>query len=259
MAAFAKARVAAAKIFRIIDHKPTIHKNSKSGLELDSVLGQVEIKSVNFSYPARPDVLILNDFSLSVPAGKTIALVGSSGSGKSTVVSLIERFYDPTSGNTVIANVVYSFIERFCKSNEFIALLTHCGAFRCAKRFMFFACFVDLAFSLINSCCTGQVLLDGNDIKTMKLEWLREQIGLVSQEPALFATSIKENILLGRPDATLEEIEEAARVSNAHSFIIKLTDGYDTQVTLFSHQLYSFFQTNKFLSINEITVTILIQ
>ncbi|KAL8149928.1 hypothetical protein AgCh_006801 [Apium graveolens] len=173
MAAFAKARVAAAKIFRIIDHKPTIDKNSKSGLELDSVLGKVDIKNVNFSYPARPDILILNNFSLTVPAGKTIALVGSSGSGKSTVVSLIERFYDPTS---------------------------------------------------------GQVLLDGNDIKTMKLKWLREQIGLVSQEPALFATTIKENILLGRPDATLEEIEEAARVSNVHSFIIKLTDGYDTQV-----------------------------
>lgn len=107
MAAFAKARVAAAKIFRIIDHKPTIDKNSKSGLELDSVLGQVEIKSVNFSYPARPDILILNNFSLSVPAGKTIALVGSSGSGKSTVVSLIERFYDPTSGNTT--NVILVF------------------------------------------------------------------------------------------------------------------------------------------------------
>lgn len=101
MAAFAKARVAAAKIFRIIDHKPTIDKNSKSGLELDSVLGQVEINSVNFSYPARPDILILNNFSLTVPAGKTIALVGSSGSGKSTVVSLIERFYDPVSGNII--------------------------------------------------------------------------------------------------------------------------------------------------------------
>lgn len=92
-------------------------------------------------------------------------------------------------------------------------------------------------------------MLDGNDIKTMKLKWLREQIGLVSQEPALFATTIKENILLGRPDATLEEIEEAARVSNAHSFIIKLTDGYDTQVRLFSHQVSPFFQNNKFLDI----------
>ncbi|MCD7468272.1 mitochondrial metallopeptidase [Datura stramonium] len=173
MTAFAKARVAAAKIFRIIDHKPSVDKNAQTGLELDSVSGQLELKSVDFSYPSRPEIKILNNFNLIVPAGKTIALVGSSGSGKSTVVSLIERFYDPTS---------------------------------------------------------GQLLLDGNDIKTLKLKWLRQQIGLVSQEPALFATSIKENILLGRPDATLIEIEEAARVSNAHSFIIKLPDGFDTQV-----------------------------
>ncbi|KAJ4872169.1 ABC transporter B family member 1 [Raphanus sativus] len=173
MGAFAKAKVAAAKIFRIIDHKPTIERNSESGVELESVTGLVELKSVDFSYPSRPDVKILNEFTLSVPAGKTIALVGSSGSGKSTVVSLIERFYDPTS---------------------------------------------------------GQVLLDGHDLKTLKLKWLRQQIGLVSQEPALFATSIKENILLGRPDADQVEVEEAARVANAHSFIIKLPDGFDTQV-----------------------------
>lgn len=78
---------------------------------------------------------------------------------------------------------------------------------------------------------TGQVLLDGHDIKGLKLKWLRQQIGLVSQEPALFATTIQENILLGRPDASMVEIEEAARVSNAHSFIIKLPDAYDTQVS----------------------------
>lgn len=98
MAAFAKAKVAAAKIFLIIDHKASVNRNSETGLELESVFGQVEIKNVEFSYPSRPDVLILNNFCLSVPSGKTIALVGSSGSGKSTVVSLIERFYDPTSG-----------------------------------------------------------------------------------------------------------------------------------------------------------------
>ncbi|GJX74407.1 ABC transporter B family member 1 [Tanacetum coccineum] len=173
MAAFTKARVAAAKIYRIIDHKPSVDKNSESGLELDSVSGQLELKNVDFSYPSRPDVKILNNFTLNVPSGKTVALVGSSGSGKSTVVSLIERFYDPTS---------------------------------------------------------GLVMLDGHDIKGLNLKWLRQQIGLVSQEPALFATSIRENILLGRPDASMVEIEEAARVSNAHSFIIKLPDAYDTQV-----------------------------
>lgn len=98
IAAFTKARVAAAKIFRIIDHKPSVDRNVDSGLELESVTGLVDLKNVDFSYPSRPDVRILSDFSLNVPAGKTIALVGSSGSGKSTVVSLIERFYDPTSG-----------------------------------------------------------------------------------------------------------------------------------------------------------------
>jgi len=77
----------------------------------------------------------------------------------------------------------------------------------------------------------GQVTLDGHDIKTLKLKWLRQQIGLVSQEPALFATTIRENILLGRPDANQVEIEEAARVANAHSFIIKLPEGYETQVS----------------------------
>ncbi|GAB2300622.1 Multidrug resistance protein 1 [Dionaea muscipula] len=174
MGAFAKARVAAAKIFKIIDHKPGIDRNNESDrIELDSVSGQLDLKNVDFSYPSRPDAKILSNFTLTVPAGKTIALVGSSGSGKSTVVSLIERFYDPTS---------------------------------------------------------GQVMLDGHDIKTLKLRWLREQMGLVSQEPALFATTIKENILLGKPDATQVEIEEAARVANAHSFIIKLPDGFDTQV-----------------------------
>ncbi|OEL30972.1 ABC transporter B family member 1 [Dichanthelium oligosanthes] len=171
MAAFAKARVAAAKILRIIDHKPGV---VGEGVELESVTGRVEMRGVEFAYPSRPDVAILRGFSLSVPAGKTIALVGSSGSGKSTVVSLIERFYDPSA---------------------------------------------------------GQILLDGHDLKSLNLRWLRQQIGLVSQEPTLFATSIKENLLLGRESegATQAEMEEAARVANAHSFIIKLPEGYDTQ------------------------------
>jgi len=98
MVAFTKARVAAAKIFGVIDHKPCIDKKSESGLELETVTGLVELKNVDFSYPSRPEVQILHSFSLSVPSGKTIALVGSSGSGKSTIVSLIERFYDPSSG-----------------------------------------------------------------------------------------------------------------------------------------------------------------
>jgi ATP-binding cassette subfamily B (MDR/TAP) protein 1 len=106
MGAFAKAKVAAAKIYRIIDHKPGIDRNNESGLEQEPVTGLVELKNVDFSYPSRPEVRILNNFSLNVPAGKTIALVGSSGSGKSTVVSLIERFYDPTSGTSNFVNLM---------------------------------------------------------------------------------------------------------------------------------------------------------
>ncbi|RRT70896.1 hypothetical protein B296_00016441 [Ensete ventricosum] len=181
MAAFAKARVAAAKIYQTIEHEPSIDRENDTGIELGAITGLVELNNVDFAYPSRPDVPVLCNFSLTVAAGKTLALVGSSGSGKSTVVSLLERFYDPTSA-------------------------TH------------------------NSHLLGQILLDGHDIKTLKLRWLRQQIGLVSQEPALFATTIKENLLLGREDATQAEIEEAARVANAHSFIVKLRDGYDSQV-----------------------------
>ena len=76
----------------------------------------------------------------------------------------------------------------------------------------------------------GQVLLDNIDIKTLQLKWLRDQIGLVNQEPALFATTILENILYGKPDATMAEVEIAASAANAHSFITLLPNGYNTQV-----------------------------
>ncbi|KAF2308701.1 hypothetical protein GH714_013376, partial [Hevea brasiliensis] len=131
-----------------------------------------EFKDVTFSYPSRPDVIIFRDFSIFFPAG-TVAVVGGSGSGKSTIVSLIERFYDPNQ---------------------------------------------------------GQVLLDNVDIKTLQLRWLRDQIGLVNQEPALFATTILENILYGKPDAAMDEVEAAASAANAHSFITLLPSGYNTQV-----------------------------
>jgi ATP-binding cassette, subfamily B (MDR/TAP), member 1 len=182
IAAFAKARVAAANILRIIDHP--VSPPSSSSDPSSSVTGRLEMRSVDFAYPSRPDVPVLRGFSLCVPPGKTVALVGSSGSGKSTVVSLIERFYDPSAGH---------------------------------------------------------ILLDGHDLRSLNLRWLRQQIGLVSQEPALFATSIKENLLLGRDSqsATPAEMEEAARVANAHSFIIKLPDGYDTQVLHLLHSRVS--------------------
>ena len=87
-----------------------------------------------------------------------------------------------------------------------------------------------LIFILID--LAGQVLLDNVDIKTLELKWLRSQIGLVNQEPALFATTILENILYGKPDATMEEVEAATSAANAHSFITLLPNGYNTQVRI---------------------------
>ncbi len=87
----------------------------------------------------------------------------------------------------------------------------------------------------------GAVLLDGRNIRTIPVDWLRDQIGLVNQEPTLFATSIKENILYGKKDASDAEIEEATKLSNAHSFIVKLPEGYNTQVLRTSPPNCNFF------------------
>ncbi|KAI5341005.1 hypothetical protein L3X38_020279 [Prunus dulcis] len=174
LGAFSKGKSAGYKLMEIIKQKPTIIQDPLDGKCLSDVNGNIEFKEVTFSYPSRPDVIIFRNFSIFFPAGKTVAVVGGSGSGKSTVVSLIERFYDPNQA--------------------------------------------------------GQVLIDSVDIRTLQLKWLRDQIGLVNQEPALFATTILENILYGKPDATMADVEAAASAANAHSFITLLPNGYNTQV-----------------------------
>lgn len=173
ISAFVRAKAAAYPIFEMIERKTTSKTSAKSGLKLDKVEGHIQFNNVSFSYPSRPDVPIFNKFCLDIPPGKIVALVGGSGSGKSTVISLIERFYDPLSGD---------------------------------------------------------ILLDGNNIRELDLKWLRHQIGLVNQEPALFATSIRENILYGKEDATLDEITRAAKLSEAISFINNLPERFETQV-----------------------------
>ncbi|GJM85234.1 hypothetical protein PR202_ga01667 [Eleusine coracana subsp. coracana] len=172
---FSEAGAAAERIAEVIRRVPKIDSTSDAGEELANVAGEVEFKNVQFSYPSRPESPIFVNFSLRVPAGRKVALVGSSGSGKSTVITLLQRFYDPSA---------------------------------------------------------GLVMLDGVDIRRLRLKWLRAQMGLVSQEPALFATSIHENILLGKEDATVEEVIAAAKAANAHDFISQLPRGYDTQILL---------------------------
>ncbi|XP_030460439.1 ABC transporter B family member 11-like [Syzygium oleosum] len=173
MSAFAAGQAAAYKMFETIHRKPEIDSFDTKGKKLDDIRGDIELRDVYFSYPARPDEQIFNGFSLSIPSGTTAALVGQSGSGKSTVISLIERFYDPQS---------------------------------------------------------GEVLIDGINLKEFQLKWIRSKIGLVSQEPVLFACSIKDNIAYGKEGATLEEIKAAAELANAAKFIDKLPQGLDTMV-----------------------------
>jgi ATP-binding cassette, subfamily B (MDR/TAP), member 1 len=170
-----EASSAAERISEVIRRVPKIDSASNTGEELVKVAGEVEFKNVDFCYPSRPETPVLVGFSLRVPAGRTVALVGSSGSGKSTVIALLERFYDPSA---------------------------------------------------------GEIMLDGVDIRRLRLKWLRAQMGLVSQEPALFATSIRENILYGKEDATAEEVTAAAKAANAHSFISQLPQGYETHVNM---------------------------
>jgi ATP-binding cassette subfamily B (MDR/TAP) protein 1 len=157
-----------------------IDSSSDAGHKPKTISGGIEFVNVNFSYPARKDSRVLSSFSLRVEAGKTVALVGASGSGKSTTLSLLERFYDPSGGS---------------------------------------------------------ITLDGTDLRLLNVKWLREQIGLVLQEPKLFAKSIRENIAMGRPGATIKDIEEAARMANAYDFIMSFPRAFETQVGEMGAQL----------------------
>ncbi|CAF0883871.1 unnamed protein product, partial [Brachionus calyciflorus] len=169
----AEAKGAGTKIFQILETKSKIDIFDSNGKKLKELKGEIEFKDVHFSYPTRSEAKILRGLNLKIPAGKTIALVGSSGGGKSTVISLLQKFYLPQSGD---------------------------------------------------------ITLDGHNINELDLSWLREQTALVSQEPILFTSSIRENIRLGRMDATDAEIEEAAKNANAHNFIMTTTQKYDTLV-----------------------------
>jgi ATP-binding cassette subfamily B protein len=137
------------------------------------VAGEVAFEDVTFSYPSRKEVTVLRGLNLTAKAGQRIALVGHSGAGKSTIVSLLLRFYDPDA---------------------------------------------------------GRVLIDGRDAREYPLHDLRSQMAIVPQDVLLFGGTIAENIAYGRPGATQEEIEDAARKANAHDFITSFPDGYKTVV-----------------------------
>ncbi|HAR4319977.1 TPA: SAV1866 family putative multidrug efflux ABC transporter [Staphylococcus aureus] len=159
------------RVFQLIDEDYDI-KNGVGAQPIEIKQGRIDIDHVSFQYNDN-EAPILKDINLSIEKGETVAFVGMSGGGKSTLINLIPRFYDVTS---------------------------------------------------------GQILIDGHNIKDFLTGSLRNKIGLVQQDNILFSDTVKENILLGRPTATDEEVVEAAKMANAHDFIMNLPQGYDTEV-----------------------------
>uniref|UniRef100_A0A8C1JB19 Bile salt export pump n=1 Tax=Cyprinus carpio TaxID=7962 RepID=A0A8C1JB19_CYPCA len=234
--AFASGRGAATIIFETIDREPEIDCLSEAGYKLNKVKGDLEFHNVTFHYPSRPEVKvkliftplqshhlvqmalcscfkctlftsfpqILDQLNLQVKSGETTAFVGPSGAGKSTAIQLIQRFYDPKEGMVKKHQFIIMLQYYWCTS--FINLVTLCH-------------FLSL-----------QVTLDGHDIRGLNIQWLRSLIGIVEQEPVLFATSIAENIRYGRPGVSNDDIITAAKEANAYNFIMDLPQKFDTLV-----------------------------
>ncbi|CAH2034119.1 unnamed protein product [Thlaspi arvense] len=160
-------------VFRVLHKETEISPDQPNSRLVTQIKGDIELKNVSFAYPTRPEIAIFQNLYLRVSAGKSLAIVGTSGSGKSTVIRLIMRFYDATN---------------------------------------------------------GKLCIDGQDIKTLNLRSLRKKLALVQQEPALFSTTIHENIKYGNENASEAEIIEAAKAANAHEFISRMEQGYQTHV-----------------------------
>ena len=164
-----RGNAAAERILEILDYENPI-KEREDAVVMKDFTTAISLKDITFAYAEQP---VLTNFSLEVPKGKTVALVGQSGSGKSTIANLITRFYD------------------------------------------------------VNQ---GAILIDGVDVKDMQTASLRKLIGVVSQDSILFNDTIKNNLLIGKPDATDEELVTAAKIANAYEFIKDLPEGFDTNI-----------------------------
>jgi ATP-binding cassette, subfamily B, bacterial len=165
-----RSMASAQRIFEILDEKQEIRERP-GAVNLDGTSGKIEFNHVSFGYHSGPT--ILSDLCFTINPGETVAVVGRTGSGKTTVARLLLRFYD-------------------------------------VKK--------------------GSIEIDGQDIRDITLSGLRSQVGMVPDEPVLFSASIRENIAYGKPEASLEEIQAAAKTAEAHDFILRLADGYDTVV-----------------------------
>ncbi|RMG90676.1 MAG: ABC transporter ATP-binding protein [Chloroflexi bacterium] len=167
-----QAMAAAPRLFEILDNAPAI-ASPPHAQKIDRVRGEIRFKDVFFAFADEPDRWVLQGLNLHINPGEVVAVLGSTGSGKSLLVNLIPRFHDVTK---------------------------------------------------------GQVLIDGHDVRELELNSLRRQIGIVPQETFLFSATVRENIAYGRPEATLEDVIAAAKLAQAHDFIMEMPKGYDTQI-----------------------------
>ena len=168
---FSQASASATRIFEILDTKNEV-TDKPGAIKLPALQGHIKFENVTFRYFGGGDP-VLNNVSFETMPGQTVALLGATGSGKTTIINLLPRFYDPTE---------------------------------------------------------GRITIDGHDLLDVTIESLRAQIGIVLQETTLFTGTIRENIAYGKPDASKEEIEAAAKAAAAHDFIMEFPDGYDTHV-----------------------------
>ena len=201
--------------------------------------GRVAFDDVKFSYPQRPESAVLNRLSFAVEPGTTVALIGQSGSGKSTAVQLLERFYDPVTPEALKARLEEARSAEKARAENAAAKGEDAkkkGAEKRKKNVSLESVAVvpdDVSGNECHESNAGVVSLDGVDVRSLDPLWLRSQIGLVEQEPTLFSGTVHDNIAAGKTrgaPATRAEVCEAARIANAHEFVSRMDKGYDSEV-----------------------------
>ncbi|MFW9810220.1 MAG: ABC transporter ATP-binding protein [Candidatus Thorarchaeota archaeon] len=212
---YQRASAAGERTFYILDAAELV-KNPPNPIEVKDFAGAVDFDSVFFSYSG--DNFILRDISMSVKPGQIVALLGGTGSGKTSLVNLIPRFYDVDTGSTVTYQG-----KTFCVSDNGKVKIRE-------KKYTVKGNYVEIDGNRIEVKPPGTIRVNNIDVREYAIEDLRKRIGMVHQDPFLFSATIRENISFGKPDATLEEVEAAAKAAMIHDFIVTLENTYDTEI-----------------------------
>ncbi len=212
---YQRASAAGERTFYILDHRDAL-LNPEVPFDIEDLQGTIEFDKVFFSYGG--DNFILQDISLRVNSGQIVALVGGTGSGKTSLVNLISRFYDVDNDDTICYKDKTYRVEKNGKvqigdddyySKEGV---------------------VEIGGQTFRVRPPGTISIDGVDVRLYKLEDLRKNVGMVHQDPFLFSATVRENISFAKPNASLEEVQEAAKAAMIHDFILSLDEQYDSIV-----------------------------